>query len=56
VQVWVWVTNGDGWFLIQRYRCFPSILQVLTIIRPEMLPVEHGAAVAIDAALKIRQP
>src|SRR6201999_2039186 len=30
-------TNHDRWFLIQLYRWFPSILQVLTIIRPETL-------------------
>jgi hypothetical protein len=31
------LTNDDRWFLIQLYRWFPSILQVLTIIRPETL-------------------
>jgi hypothetical protein len=25
-----WLTNNDRWFLIQLYRWFPSILQVLT--------------------------
>src|SRR3977135_1408015 len=30
-------TNHDRWFFIQLYRWFPSILQVLTIIRPETL-------------------
>src|SRR6267378_2719004 len=30
-------TNNDRWFFIQLYRWFPSILQVLTIIRPETL-------------------
>ena len=29
------LTNNDRWFLIQLYRWFPSILRVLTIIRPE---------------------
>src|ERR1700756_3680103 len=29
------LTNQDRWFFIQLYRWFPSILQVLTIIRPE---------------------
>src|SRR6201998_2444746 len=29
------LTNSDRWFFIQLYRWFPSILQVLTIIRPE---------------------
>src|ERR1700726_782351 len=36
-------TNHDRWFFIQRYRWFPSILQVLTIIRPETLVRWHRA-------------
>jgi transposase InsO family protein len=35
------LTNQDRWFLIQLYRWFPSILQVLTIIRPETLVRWH---------------
>ena len=31
------LTNNDRWFFILLYRGFPSILQVLTIIRPETL-------------------
>jgi hypothetical protein len=31
------LTNSDRWFFVQLYRSFPSILQVLTIIRPETL-------------------
>jgi transposase InsO family protein len=31
------LTNHDRWFFILLYRWFPSILQVLTIIRPETL-------------------
>ena len=31
------LTNNDRWFFILLYRWFPSILQVLTIIRPETL-------------------
>jgi transposase InsO family protein len=31
------LTNHDRWFLIQLYRWFPSILSVLTIVRPETL-------------------
>jgi hypothetical protein len=27
------LTNGDRWFFVQPYRCFPSILQVFTVIR-----------------------
>jgi hypothetical protein len=29
------LTNNDRWFFIQLYRWFPSILEVLTIVRPE---------------------
>ena len=35
-------TNNDRWFFIQLYRWFPSILQVLTIIRPETLGPNRG--------------
>jgi hypothetical protein len=31
------LTTNDRWFFILLYRWFPSILQVLTIIRPETL-------------------
>src|SRR6478752_3894831 len=37
------LTNNDRWFFIQLYRSFPSILQVLTIIRPETLVRWHRA-------------
>src|SRR6202045_1935573 len=37
------LTNNDRWFLIQLYRWFPSILQVLTIIRPKTLVRWHRA-------------
>src|ERR1700732_1858687 len=37
------LTNHDRWFLIQLYRWFPSILKVLTIIRPEPLVRWHRA-------------
>jgi hypothetical protein len=37
------LTNNDRWLLIQLYRWFPSILQVLTIIRPETLMRWHRA-------------
>jgi hypothetical protein len=37
------LTNSDRWFFIQLYRCFPSILNVLTIIRPETLVGWHRA-------------
>jgi hypothetical protein len=38
-----WFTNHDRWFLIQLYRWFPSILQVLTVIQPETLVRWHKA-------------
>ena len=37
------LTNNDRWFFFQLYRWFPSILQVLTIIRPETLVRRHRA-------------
>jgi hypothetical protein len=37
------LTNKDRWFLIQLYRWFPSILQVLTIVQPETLVRWHRA-------------
>src|ERR1700693_3019766 len=37
------LTSHDRWFFIQLYRWFPSILQVLTIIRPETLVRWHRA-------------
>src|SRR5471030_2963275 len=43
VQGRVRLTNNDRWFLIQLYRWFPSILNVLTIIRPETFVRWHRA-------------
>jgi transposase InsO family protein len=37
------LTNSDRWFFVQLYRWFPSILQVLTIIRPETVVRWHRA-------------
>src|SRR6476646_2981462 len=37
------LTNQDRLFLIRLYRWFPSILQALTIIRPETLVRWHRA-------------
>ena len=37
------LTNNDRWFFIQLYRWFPSILTVLTVIRPETLVRWHRA-------------
>src|SRR2546428_7766829 len=39
----VHLTNRDRLFLVQLYRWFPSVLKVLTIIRPETLVRWHGA-------------
>jgi transposase InsO family protein len=43
VQGRVRLTNSDRWFFVQLYRWFPSILQALTIIRPETLVRWHRA-------------
>ena len=37
------LTNSDRWFFVQLYRWFPSILDVLAIIRPETLVHWHRA-------------
>src|ERR1700724_4526885 len=37
------LTNSDRWFFVQMYRCFPSILKVVTIVRPETLVSWHRA-------------
>lgn len=39
----VGLTNGDWLFFIQLYRRFPSVLQLLPIIRPETLARWHQA-------------
>src|SRR5947208_8788144 len=39
----VQLTNGDRLFLVQLYRWFPSVLQAITIIRPETLVRWHRA-------------
>ena len=39
----VQLANGDRWFFVQLFRWFPSILKVLTIIRPETLVRWHRA-------------
>src|ERR1700722_13191543 len=49
------LTNHDRWFLIQLYRWFPSILQVLTIIRPETLVRWHRAGFRCDWRWKSRR-
>src|SRR3954447_1685066 len=39
----VWLTNADRLFFVHLYRLFPSILQVLHIIRPETIVRWHRA-------------
>ena len=39
----VHLRNGDRLFLVQLYRWFPSVLKVITIIRPETLVRWHRA-------------
>jgi hypothetical protein len=43
IQGRVRLTNNERWFLIQLYRLFPSILQVLSIVQPETLKRWHRA-------------
>src|SRR5450631_1130661 len=43
VQGRIRLRNNDRWFLIELYRWFPSILQVLTIVQPETLVRWHRA-------------
>ena len=43
-------TNADRWFFVQLYRWFPSILSVITIIRPETLLRWHRAGFVIIGA------
>ncbi len=49
------LTRGDRWFLIQLYRWFPSILNVLMIIRPETLVRWHRASFCSYWRWKSRQ-
>src|SRR5262249_23819451 len=44
VQRRIRITNSGRWFLIQLYRWFPSVLKVITVIRPETLVRWHRAA------------
>src|ERR1700754_4834213 len=43
------LANHDRWFFIQLYRWFPSILKVLTIIRPETLVRPAFAATGVGS-------
>ena len=50
------LTNNDRWFFIQLYRWFPSVLQVITIIRPETLVRWHRAGFRYYWRWKSRSP
>jgi hypothetical protein len=50
------LTNNDRWFFIQMYRRFPSILEVLVIIRPETLVHWHRAGFRHYWRWKSRSP
>ena len=47
VKSWPRLANTDRWFLVQLYRWFPSILDVLTIIRPETWVRWHRPAFVV---------
>jgi hypothetical protein len=49
----VQLANNDRWFFVQLYHWFPSILQVLTIIRPETL--RHRIAAKAERVLEPAQ-
>jgi len=50
------LANHDRWFFIQLYRWFPSILSVLTIVRPETLVRWHRAGFRCYWRWKSRSP
>src|SRR5258706_9755174 len=52
----VQTTNHDRWFLVRMYRWFPSILQVLTILRPETLVRCHRVGFRCYWRWKSRPP
>ena len=47
------LTNSDRWFLIQLYRWFPSILHVLTIVRPETARALASGRLSLLLAVEI---
>ena len=50
------LTNNDRWFLIQLYRWFPSIVQVLTIVQPETLVGVAPGRFSLLLALEVPLP
>src|SRR6476620_4695005 len=49
------LSNYDRWFLVQLYRWFPSVLEVLTIIRPETLLRWHRAGFRLYEAPRVKR-
>ena len=47
------LTNSDRWFFVQLYRWFPTILNVLAIIRPETLVRWHRTGFSLLLAFEI---
>src|SRR5207342_534849 len=52
----VHLTNGDRFFFVKLYRWFPSVLEAITIIRPETLVRWHRAGFRLYLALEIPLP
>ena len=50
------LTNNDRWFFIQLYRWFPSILNVLTVVRPETLVRVASGGLSLLLAVEIVLP
>ena len=48
-------TKDDGWFLVQMYRWFPSILTAVTIVRSETLVRWHQGRLSSLLALEIER-
>jgi hypothetical protein len=46
----VQLTNGDRLFLVLLYRWFPSVLKIMTIIRPETLEVIANQGISGEIA------
>ncbi len=51
----VHLTNGDRLFFVQLYRWFPSVLNTITIIRPETLVRWHRAGFRRNRSVQRRE-
>ena len=47
------LTNSDRLFFMQLYRWFPSVLKVITVIRPETLVRWHSGRLSSVLALEV---